>query len=226
MEDNNNNDEDTLMDDATIGQPLSSVLLSHEDDVSMVGIESGEPLPNPQVDKAVKPKELLDTMSDLSDLEEETDEAKEFVASVNSQKLISQYSNNRKVEGEHLVTVKDPLSKTKGPQSDLLDTLKEGDNEAGRSTNAIDSSDSSEKGKIACPLFHIVEPIQPVKESNQISNLWSNLQHRWSSVEVPIILLITSLPKQSIAQIMFHKENHQLERRSWLLRMRLSYRQV
>ena len=122
------------------------------------------------MDKVVKPKELLDTMLDLSDLEEETDEAKEFVASINSQKLVSQYSNNQKVEGKHLVTVKDPLSKTKGPQLDLLDMLKEGDDEAGWSTNAIDSSDSSEKGKIAWPLFCIVEPIQPVKESNQISS--------------------------------------------------------
>ena len=57
---------------------------------------------------------------------------------------------------------------TKGPQLDLLDTSKEGDDEAVRSTNAIDSSDSSEKGKIACPLVQIVEPMQPVEESNQI----------------------------------------------------------
>ena len=133
------------MNDSTIGQPPSNFPLSQEDDVSMVGIDSGEPLPNPQVDKAVKPKEQLDTMSDLSDLEEET-------------------------EAEHLVTVKDPLSKSKGSQSDLLDMSKEGDNEAVRSTNAIDSSDSSEKRKIACPLVWIVELMQPVEESNQISS--------------------------------------------------------
>ena len=59
---------------------------------------------------------------------------------------------------------------TKGPQLDLLDTSKEGDDEAVQSTNAIDSSNSSEKRKIACPLVRIMEPMQPVEESNQISS--------------------------------------------------------
>ena len=90
-------------------------------------------------------------------------------------KWIKQSSpRNSWTEAEHLVTVKDPLSKSKGPQSDLLDLSKEGDDEAVRSTNAINSSDSSEKRKIACPLVWIVEPMQPVEESNQISSYFES----------------------------------------------------
>ena len=56
-----NNEEDTLMDDTAIRVPLSSVPLSQGDDVSMVGIDSGEPMPNPPADTMVEPNNLLDT---------------------------------------------------------------------------------------------------------------------------------------------------------------------
>ena len=60
--------------------------------MSMVGIDSGEPMPNSLVDTVVEPNNLLDTSSDLTDLDEDNDEAEESAVGVNSGKQLSQYS--------------------------------------------------------------------------------------------------------------------------------------
>lgn len=130
-DDDINNEEDTVMDDMAIKAPPSSVPLSQG--ASVVGIDSGEPTPNPLADKVVEPNNMLDTSSDLTDLDEDDDEAEESAVGVNSNKRLSQHSR----------------------------TSGEGGDEASRFTD---------KGKTARPLVRIVEPSQPVGESDQISS--------------------------------------------------------
>lgn len=127
------NGEDTVMDDTAMRAPSSSVPLSQGDDLSMVGIDSGEPMPNPPADKVVEHNNASDPSSDLTDLEEDDDEAKESAVSVNSKK------------------------RTPG----------EGGDEASRFT---DRGETSSKGQTARPLVRIVEPSQPIGESDQISS--------------------------------------------------------
>jgi hypothetical protein len=57
-------------------------------------------MPNPLVDKVVEPNNMLDTLSDLSDLDEDADEAKESVVGVDSEKRSSQYSRMSEEGGD------------------------------------------------------------------------------------------------------------------------------
>jgi hypothetical protein len=62
-----------------------------------------------------------------------------------------------------------PLSESKGAQPHLSDS-EEDDDEEDQHANAVESFDSSVKGKIARPAFRIVEPNpQTISDSNQIS---------------------------------------------------------